>query len=335
MTLAHRIKQEARSLGFQAVGISHVIPTASSSPTDSSSPTFDRTLYARLVQWLQAGYQGTMSWMERNPHRRANPQQVLPGCQSIISVGLNYFTEYEADECSTHGRIARYAWGQDYHQVLLDKLQQLEEALQQLAPQESTRCYVDTGPVMEKAWAQQGGLGWIGKHSNLVSTDYGSWLLLGEILTTLPLEADEPGIDLCGSCTLCMQACPTEAIPEPYVLDARKCISYLTIEFKGEEQEIPQDLANKMGNRIFGCDDCLDICPFNINAAPSSEPAFQPSFGNLAPHLPSLLSLNQEDFQTKYKRSPLRRPKFSGFMRNLRIAFRNFSRSRPTPPALS
>src|SRR6185436_9501682 len=176
---------------------------------------------------------------------------------------------HRADERPGHGRIARYAWGQDYHDLLTKRLEQLAAQIKRLAPEADTRHYVDTGPVMEKAWAQQGGLGWIGKHSNLVSHQYGSWLLLGEILTTLELDADEPGTDLCGSCQLCIKACPTGAITEPYVVDATRCISYLTIELHKPGETIPDDLAARLGNRIFGCDDCLDVCPYNMTASPT------------------------------------------------------------------
>jgi epoxyqueuosine reductase len=180
---------------------------------------------------------------------------------------------------------------------------------------------------MEKAWAQEAGIGWIGKHTNLVSTNYGSWLLLGEILTTVPLEADEAATDLCESCSLCIQACPTGAIVEPYQLDAERCISYLTIEHRGPFTDIPSELQKKMGNRIFGCDDCLDICPFNVNAQPTVEPSFQPSSWTLHPQLPSLASLTQEEFRSMTKGSPLRRPKYEGFQRNIEIAINN-----QTPP---
>ena len=186
-----------------------------------------------------------------------------------------------------------------------------------------TRSYVDTGPVMEKAWAQQAGLGWIGKHSNLVSTRFGSWLVLGEVLTTLELEPDEPAADLCGSCSLCIKACPTGAITEPYVVDARTCISYLTIELHGPDDEIPPELARKLGNRIFGCDDCLDVCPYNVNASPTAEPAFQPSPLTLSPNLADLARMNEQDFVPLFRTSPIRRAKYAGFLRNIRIALHN------------
>jgi epoxyqueuosine reductase len=176
---------------------------------------------------------------------------------------------------------------------------------------------------MEKAWAEQAGLGWIGKHSNLVSSEHGSWLLLGEILTTLELEPDEPAADLCGSCTLCIQACPTQAITEPYVVDANRCISFLTIELRGEATAISRELQVEMGNKIFGCDDCLDVCPFNLRAEPTQEPAFQPTTLTLAPQLDTLARISEEDFLREFRHSPIRRAKPDGLHRNVAIAQRN------------
>lgn len=313
MALTGAIKQEALTLGFDVVGIARV--------DSSSSPQF--TLTTRLTRWLQRGYHATMAWMERAPEKRADPRIVLPDCRSIISVGLNYLTDERADERPGHGRIARYAWGLDYHDVLGAKLKQLEQRIAALAPQAITRSYVDTGPVMEKAWAEQAGLGWIGKHSNLVSPDHGSWLLLGEILTTLELDMDEPATDLCGSCTLCIQACPTQAITEPYVVDANRCLSYLTIEHRGEATTIPSDLQRQFGNHIFGCDDCLDVCPFNLRAGFTREPAFRPSPLTLAPSLEKLARMDEATFRSSFQHSPVRRTKLAGLQRNVAIARTN------------
>ena len=263
--------------------------------------------------------------MECDPARRADPQHVLPGCRSLISVGMNYLTNHRANEQPGFGRIARYAWGKDYHRVIGKKLRQLEARIAALGPAAATRSYVDTGPIMEKAWAQQAGLGWIGKHSNLVSAEFGSWLLLGEILTTLELDPDEPAADLCGSCSLCIQACPTAAIVEPYVVDARRCVSYLTIEFRGPQEAIPGELATKMGNRIFGCDDCLDVCPFNLRGESTSEPAFIPSPMTLAPRLDELGSMKEQSFAETFHDSPIRRAKRQGLARNVAIARANLS----------
>ena len=244
----------------------------------------------------------------------------------MISVGMNYYTDNRANEQPGMGRIARYAWGKDYHTVMIRRLTQLEEKIATLAPGITTKTYTDTGPIMEKAWAQEAGLGWIGKHSNLVSAESGSWLLLGEILTTLDLEPDEPATDLCGSCTLCIQACPTGAIVEPYVVDARLCISYLTIELRGGREVISDELATRMGNRIFGCDDCLDVCPFNLRADATNEPAFNPTPLTLAPSLQTLSQISQESFSATFKESPLKRAKLSGLLRNVSIAQENQQR---------
>jgi epoxyqueuosine reductase len=338
MSLAETIKQHARELGFDAVGIARAenassrfevqdsrLTSNSESQTSNVEPRTSLTvlLHARLREWLRRGYQGTMAWMAREPARRADPGKVLPGCRSIVSVGMNYYTGHRPDERPGYGRIARYAWGRDYHAVLGARLEQLEEHIKALAPGAETRSYVDTGPVMEKAWARQAGLGWIGKHSNLVSTRYGSWLVLGEVLTTLELAPDEPADDLCGSCTLCIKACPTGAITEPYVVDARRCISYLTIELHKPGEEIPDDLAPRLGNRIFGCDDCLDVCPYNVNATPATEPAFQPTPLPLAPHLEHLAGMDEQAFASTFRESPLKRSRHAGFLRNVRLAIKN------------
>lgn len=331
MSLTESIKREARALGFDAVGIARVTErnqlSAASGQQDPGpkpvSAQVSQLLYDRLTEWLRRGYEGTMTWMGRMPEKRADPQQVLPGCRSVISVALNYLTSHRADERPGNGRIARYAWGKDYHKVLSDRLAQLEQAIRRIAPDAVTRSYSDTGPIMEKAWAEQAGLGWIGKHSNLVSSEYGSWLLLGEILTSLELNSDEPAADLCGSCTLCIQACPTHAIAEPYVVDATRCISYLTIELRGDSSSISPDLQQGMGNKIFGCDDCLDVCPFNLRAEPTQESAFQPSALTLVPQLDALARMSQDDFSREFRHSPIRRAKPDGLRRNVSIAQRN------------
>jgi len=311
MTLSEHVRHEAKALGFAAVGIARV------------SDDHAREHRERLAAWLDRRMYGTMAWMARDPARRADPRRVLPGCRSIVCVAMNYYTEQQADERAGYGRIARYAWGRDYHYVLLQRLDRLETAIRTLAPDAGMRAYVDTGPVMEKAWAQRAGLGWIGKHSNLVSTRFGSWLLLGELLTTLELDADEPADDLCGSCTLCIRACPTDALKDPYVVDASRCISYLTIELPRSGEDIPAELQRRVGNRIFGCDDCLDVCPYNVNATPTEEPAFQPRPLALAPSLETLSAMTDGEFATAFHGSPVVRARHRGFMRNVRLALRN------------
>jgi epoxyqueuosine reductase len=306
MTLTERIRRKAHELGFDAVGFCRVAA--------------DRPESARLGEWISRGYHGDMNWMAQSARKRRNPALVLPGIRSIVSLGINYYTDDDPDNCPGHGRIARYARGTDYHRVLGDRLQSLAKFLEIEAPDSRSRAYVDTGPVMEKAWAQRAGLGWIGKHSNLVSGDYGSWLVLGEVLTTAVLDPDEPGSDLCGSCTLCIRACPTGAITEPYVLDARRCLSYLTIEQKGN---IPEEFQTAAGNRIFGCDDCLDVCPYNHQASPTREPAFQATPFTLNPDLKTLADQTAAEFQATFRQSPVRRATHEGLRRSAAVALRN------------
>jgi len=324
------IQALARSLGFDVIGIARVdanAPHLEGQMAEAPIP-LSHSLWERLRSWLCWGFHAGMSWLERDPYRRSHPESVLPGCRSLVMVGLNYWPKEELPDSPDIGRVARYAWGKDYHKILAEKLKALERAIQELYPGEQTRRYVDTGPIMEKPWAQQAGLGWIGKHTNLVSTEFGSWLLLGEILTTAFLDPDEPATDLCGSCTLCIQACPTGAIVEPYVLNAQRCISYLTIEHRGTLESIPEGLRKRMGNKVFGCDDCLDICPFNVHAQPTKEEAFTP-----LPFVQKLIldnhqNMTNEDFLAATRNSPLRRPKHGGFLRNLQIAIHN--RKKPT-----
>jgi len=329
-TLANQIKEEARRLGFDAVGIARLpthFPTMPCPPDQSTIPAEDQSitwrLWGRLKKWLDLRFHGTMEWMAKDPKRRSDPAEILPGCRSLVVVGMNYYTDHTPDESKAAGRIARYAWGKDYHGFMKERLVQLENFLRSRVPDAQTKSYVDTGPIMEKPWAQEAGIGWIGKHTNIVSTDFGSWLLLGEILTTVAFDCDEPALDLCGTCSLCIQACPTGAIVEPYLLDAERCISYLTIEYRGSVDDLPAELRKKIGNRIFGCDDCLDICPFNISAKPTVEPGFQPIPWTLHPQLPALVNLTKDEFQSLTKGSPLRRPKHEGFIRNVQIGLDN------------
>ena len=306
MTLTARVKRKALDLGFQAVGVSRV--------------TSDRPEAARLSEWLSRDYHGEMAWMARTAKKRQNPALLLPGVRTIVSVGMNYYTDDRPDATRGHGRIARYARGQDYHRILGERLESLASFLQQEAPDSRSRPYVDTGAVMEKAWAQRAGIGWIGKHSNLVSGQYGSWLLLGEVLTTADLDPDEPGADLCGTCTLCIRACPTGAITEPYVVDARRCLSYLTIEQKGE---IPEEFQKALDNRIFGCDDCLDVCPYNHQATPTAEPAFRATALTLNPDLDVLATQSADDFQAAFHGSAIRRITHEGLQRSVAITRKN------------
>jgi epoxyqueuosine reductase len=266
--------------------------------------------------WLRKGAAGEMQWMDRGAEKRCNPQQVLPGARSIIIVALNYWQGAETAP-RTSGRIARYAWGDDYHDLMLEKLEQLSAFLTGLGG--TQKCYVDTGPILERDHAAEAGIGWHGKSTMLIDPKLGTWFFLGEILTTLDLPADQPQAPRCGSCQRCMTACPTGAITEPHRLDARRCISYLTIELKGS---IPLELRPLIGDRIYGCDDCLDACPWNRFAAVSREAAFAagPAVGM---RLRDYLALDEAGFRTLFRRSPIKRIKRRGFLRNVCVALGN------------
>ena len=313
MSFSTSIKNKAYELGFAQVGISRV--------------GVNQQAEQHLCAWLDRGFHGQMSWMERTSDKRSNITNVFPGVKSVVSVAMNYYTDHTPQETKGKGRIARYAWGDDYHHVVDERLRQLAIWIDTEAEKEGLQCesrtYVDTGPILEKAWAERAGIGWIGKHSNLVSADYGSWLLLGEILVSVELDFDTPAPDQCGACRLCIEICPTDAIPEPYVLDATKCIAYLTIEHRGP---IPDIYHVDVGNRIFGCDDCLDICPYNQYAAPTSERAFSPRTYALSPDLGQLEKQTALEFQATFKKSPIKRTKYQGMQRNVAIAKKNASR---------
>jgi epoxyqueuosine reductase len=255
-----------------------------------------------------------MQWMERTEGKRGEPGQVLPGIRSIVSVALNYWTGAAHPADPEIGKVSRYAWGDDYHEVLLRRLDELLASIRRASPGAEGKVYVDTGPVMEKAWAQRAGIGWIGKHTNVITQEFGSWVFLGEILLNVPLDYDAPALDHCGTCTLCIEACPTEAIVEPYVLDANRCISYLTIEHRGE---IAQDLGGRFDRWIYGCDICQDVCPWNhrfSTETPLEE--FQPRPVNLEPTLASVTGMTDEEFREEFRNSPMKRTKRAGLARN-------------------
>jgi epoxyqueuosine reductase len=276
---------------------------------------------ARLHDWLAAEMHGSMAWLARDPERRANPTAVVPGARSVLVVARNYYTGHPATELRDRGRISRYAWGDEYHDSMTRSVRRLYERVQTLAPDASGRWYVDTGPVMEKAWAEVAGLGWIGKHTNVIRRGTGSWFFLGALLLDVELEYGSPARDYCGTCTACIDVCPTDAIVAPYVLDARRCISYLTIENRGP---IPVEFREAIGNRVFGCDECQDVCPWNRFATAMPEAAiFGPRPGNEAPGLLDLLQLDVDEFRSRFRNSPVKRAKFEGFRRNLVVALGN------------
>ncbi len=303
--LTRRIKTEASRLGFDAVGCA----PAAAAPDE------------RLKRWLELGYQGQMAYMERNQDKRLDPGLVLEGARTILSLALNYRHDYRLPyDDPSRGAVSRYASGDDYHDVIRERLEDLLGAIQALAPAARGRCYVDTGPVMDKHWAVQSGLGWLGKHSNVLSKQAGSWFFLGEILLDIELEYDLPVPDHCGTCTRCIEACPTEAIVAEGVVDSRRCISYLTIELR---EDIPEALRESMGNLIFGCDICQDVCPWNSKAPLSTVAQFAPREVNRAPSLKELSRLTPEEFSRRYRKSPIKRSKWRGLMRNVAVAMGN------------
>jgi len=274
--------------------------------------------------WLSEGASGEMDWMERGAEKRCDPQQVLPGARSIVVVALNYW-QGEQPRVRGSGRIARYAWGDDYHGVMLEKLERLAAFLAELGGKQ--KCYVDTGPVLERDHAAEAGIGWHGKSTMLLDSKLGTWFFLGEILTTLELPADAPQTARCGSCGRCITACPTGAITEPHRLDARRCISYLTIELKGP---IPVEMRPLIGDRIYGCDDCLEACPWNRFASVSREAAFaaRPA---VAMKLRDYLALDEVKFREMFRRSPIKRIKRRGFLRNVCVALGNVGDEKDLP----
>jgi len=299
-----RIKKKALDLGFSKVGIAR----ASSLAKEGD----------HLREWLDRGYHGTMSWMARDTPKRADPRAVVPGARSVISLAFNYYTPHQHTRASGVGKISRYAWGDDYHEILHKKLRTFWHWLEKEFPGIEGRYYVDTGPLMEKAWAQQGGIGWIGKHTNVIAQELGSWVFLSEVISTLELEYDTPATDHCGSCVLCIEACPTGAINQPYVLDATLCISYLTIEHKGE---FADPLGDQLDRWIFGCDICQDVCPWNQKfSSASEEQGFAPRPWNVAPRLEKWAEMTEVEFEEKFRGSPLKRTKHSGLQRNVKAA---------------
>jgi len=306
--ITQKIKTKALDLGFDKVGIAQV------KELDCAE---------HFAEWLSRGYQGEMAYIEQNGEKRLDPGKVFENAKSVISLAMNYYTPFPQTENPFEGVISRYAWGDDHHELLRPRLKALLAFINDLAPESYGRVFVDTAPIMDKQWAVQAGIGWQGKHSNVISREFGSWVFLGEVAVDIELDYDQPIPDYCGTCTRCIEACPTQAITEPYVVDARHCISYLTIELK-EDRRIPDDLQERMGNRIFGCDICQDVCPWNIKfAKPTTEAAFLPRSENLKPSLAKLAELTEEQFRTTYKHSPLKRPKYRGFLRSILIALKN------------
>jgi epoxyqueuosine reductase len=311
--LARRIKRWGAELGMQQVGI-----------TDTDLTEAERY----LGNWLERGFHGDMAYMAAHGGKRTRPAELVPGTLRVISVRMDYLPDAANTEVilndPAQAFVSRYAVGRDYHKVLRKRLQRLAERIEAEVGPYGYRAFVDSAPVMEKALAEKAGLGWIGKHTNLINRDAGSWFFLGELYTDLPLPVDEPVSEHCGDCTACIAVCPTDAIVAPYQLDARRCISYLTIELK---DSIPEPFRAAIGNRIYGCDDCQQVCPWNRFAQLSTEPDFAPRHGLDSATLLELFNWNELAFLDRTAGSAIRRIGFARWQRNLAVALGNAPRS--------
>jgi epoxyqueuosine reductase len=305
------VKAEAALAGFQLCGIA---------PAESFPEL------QILPEWLDRGFGGDMHYLRRTQERRSDVREVMPSARSVISLGVVYNTDrpYSTENAdASRAAIARYAWGDDYHVVIEERLRQLVECLRSAAGGGfDARAYVDTGPVQERVYAQYAGLGWIGKNTCLINPDLGSWIFLAEIICNQPLEADAPAVDQCGTCTLCLEACPTGALVEPHVLDATRCLSYLTIELKGA---IPEGHRSSVGEHAYGCDICQEVCPWNLSpsTATTGDPAWLPRGGLDRPRLLELWSRSDEELRALLKGSAMKRAGVKRLRRNLAVAIGN------------
>jgi len=301
-TLTQKIKEKALELGFQKIGIVRAEPLEREG--------------ARLREWLANDRHGEMAWLAREPEKRIAPQLIFPEARSMIVAAMNYFTPHEHGE--SVGKISRYAWGDDYHEILKERLRALLAWIEAEIPDAKGKVCVDTAPVMEKAWAARAGLGWIGKHSNLITTDFGSWVFIGEILLNLELNFNTDVVkDHCGTCTACLDACPTNAIVEPYVVDSRACISYATIELRDEV--LPGNIAENLNGWLYGCDICQDVCPWNRFEKPTTEPRFEPREGETSIETAKILEFTPEEYAARFRKSAMKRTKLSGLKRNAKV----------------
>jgi epoxyqueuosine reductase len=302
---SEEVRRFAQTLGFDACGFANV-----HAPIDP---------LGHLNLWLKAGYHADMTWLSRTAATRADVRRKLPGVRTVIVLARNYYSERPAGSAG-RGRVARYAWGRDYHRVLRRPLIELARHIDSLEAGATSYASVDTGPVMERAWAQRAGVAALGKNSLGLRRDLGSWFFLATILTTVEFTPDKPAGDLCGTCTLCLEACPTQAIVQPGVVDARRCISYQTIE---NRSEVPPELHRGHGDWVFGCDVCQEVCPWNRFARETTAQAFHPRPEQANPALSDLLEMTEADFLIRFAGSPVRRAKFRGLRRNAHIAQTN------------
>ncbi|MEO8493915.1 MAG: tRNA epoxyqueuosine(34) reductase QueG [Planctomycetota bacterium] len=316
--LTEDLKRAARGLGFELAGV---------------CPAVSPDGFSRFREWLAAGYAGEMHYLAEREAAYEHPRSVLDGARSVVMLAMNYKSETPAPTESGQGRVARYAWGEaDYHDVIHQRLKQLAAMFREWVPEASVRGVVDTAPLLEREFAQLAGLGWVGKNTLLLNKSLGSWFFLAALLTDQELDYDTPHeTDHCGTCRACLDACPTDAFPQPYVLDATKCISYLTIELR---DPIPEPLRAGMGDWVFGCDVCQDVCPWNHRVPPSDEPSFGPREDQNPLDLAELFYLSDEQFRARFRRTPLWRSKRRGILRNAAIVLGN-QRAASAIPALT
>ena len=297
----NQIKQKALEIGFHKVGIVRAEPLVEEQK--------------HLEQWLAKNFHGEMKWMEREPEKRADPQLLFPGAKSIVALALNYYTAHEHEETDEKGKISRYAWGDDYHDVVKEKLYELLNWIKSENPEIGGKVCVDTAPFMDKAWAVRAGLGWLGKHSNVISKEFGSWFFIGEILLDVELEYETAVVeDHCGTCTKCLDACPTNAIVQPYIVDSKRCLSYATIELRSAE--LPPEITENLNGWLYGCDICQDVCPWNRFEKPTDESKFEPRPNNVTADLEEILSLEHEEYARRFRKSAMKRTKLHGLKRN-------------------
>lgn len=312
------IKRHALAIGFDACGI---------------APAAAHPELAFFRDWLGCGYGGEMAYLHRSADKRADVRNVVPNAQTVIVTATVYNTDRPYSiECADPARaqIARYAWGDDYHDVIADRLERLLAWMREQSPEPfDARAYVDTGPVQERVYAQYAGLGWIGKNTCLIHPELGSWIFLAEIICSVPLAIDAPSLDQCGTCTLCLDGCPTHALVAPGVLDSTKCISYLTIELRGD---IADELHDGIGSRVYGCDICQEVCPWNAVAPRSDDPAWQPRPAWDCVDLHTLAARSDEELNAALRRSPMKRTKVSGLRRNVAIALENAESAKKADP---
>jgi epoxyqueuosine reductase len=309
-SISDDIRHKAIELGFHKVGFAKVVPLSAEGE--------------KFWNWLSHGCQGTMAWLEKNPENRIDPQKILSDAKSVISVAMNYYKKDSNGNDLSIGKISRYALGGDYHVVLKTRLNRLLDYIKEIEPSARGKVFVDSGDIMEKAWAVRAGIGWRGKHSITVTKEFGSWVFLGEIILNLELEYDPPATDLCRDCYKCIDACPTKAIIKPYVLDANRCIAYLTIEHKGA---VERSLGEKFDNQIFGCDLCQEACPWNQKRARMTDvKEFFPDKDYYSVKLESLLKLTQKDFNRLFKDSPIKRSGLSRLKRNVHVIMENIEK---------